>query len=123
MKPRCRGATPASHGRESQNVPRPTNMLRNACRRTFAEAVAWGVGYPADLVKTRVQAHAARSAAAGMLRAPGLAETCAAMLRESGGDVLRAFYRGFDLKLLRAVPASAVSFFAYEEARRWLERE
>ena len=43
--------------------------------------------------------------------------------RESGGDVLRAFYRGFDLKLLRAVPASAVSFFAYEEARRWLERE
>ena len=29
----------------------------------------------------------------------------------------------YDLKLLRAVPASAVSFFAYEEARRWLERE
>ena len=52
-----------------------------------------------------------------------LAETCAAMLRESGGDGLKAFYRGVDLKLLRAVPASAVSFFAYEEARRWLERE
>lgn len=70
---------------------------------------------------------AAAAAAAGgatmMRSAPGLAETCAAMLRESGGDVLRAFYRGFDLKLLRAVPASAVSFFAYEEARRWLERE
>uniref|UniRef100_A0A7S0I9L0 Mitochondrial carrier family n=1 Tax=Micromonas pusilla TaxID=38833 RepID=A0A7S0I9L0_MICPS len=92
------------------------------CAGAFAAAVAWGVGYPADLVKTRVQAHAARSAAAATL-APGLAETCAAMLRESGGDVLRAFYRGFDLKLLRAVPASAVSFFAYEEARRWLERE
>jgi len=24
------------------------------------------------------------------------------------------------LKLLRAVPASAVAFFAYEESRRWL---
>ena len=74
-----------------------------------------------------VQAQAAKNlglaAGGATARAPGLAETCAAMLRESGGDVLRAFYRGFDLKLLRAVPASAVSFFAYEEARRWLERE
>lgn len=107
-------AATTSRGRTDAAVP--------LCAGAFAAAVAWGVGYPADLVKTRVQAHAARSAAAGM-RAPGLAETCAAMLRESGGDVLRAFYRGFDLKLLRAVPASAVSFFAYEEARRWLERE
>ena len=107
-------AATTSRGRTDAAVP--------LCAGAFAAAVAWGVGYPADLVKTRVQSHAARSAAAGM-RAPGLAETCAAMLRESGGDVLRAFYRGFDLKLLRAVPASAVSFFAYEEARRWLERE
>lgn len=88
------------------------------CAGAFAAAVAWGVGYPADLVKTRVQAAAAAGGAES-----GLVKTCAAMLRESNGDVLRAFYRGFDLKLLRAVPASAVSFFAYEEARRWLERE
>ena len=72
------------------------------CAGAFAAAVAWGVGYPADLVKTRVQAQAAAAGGGGgatMTRsAPGLAETCAAMLRESGGDVLRAFYRGFDLK-------------------------
>jgi len=98
--------------------PTATDAAVPVCAGAFAAAVAWGVGYPADLVKTRVQAQAAKN-----LGAPGLAETCAAMLRESGGDVLRAFYRGFDLKLLRAVPASAVSFFAYEEARRWLERE
>ena len=109
---------------DEATTSRRTDAAVPLCAGAFAAAVAWGVGYPADLVKTRVQAHAARSAAAGMMmRAPGLAETCAAMLRESGGDVLRAFYRGFDLKLLRAVPASAVSFFAYEEARRWLERE
>ena len=112
---------------DEATTSRRTDAAVPLCAGAFAAAVAWGVGYPADLVKTRVQAQAAAAAAAGgatmMRSAPGLAETCAAMLRESGGDVLRAFYRGFDLKLLRAVPASAVSFFAYEEARRWLERE
>lgn len=112
---------------DGATTSRRTDAAVPLCAGAFAAAVAWGVGYPADLVKTRVQARAAAAAAAGgataMRSAPGLAETCAAMLRESGGDVLRAFYRGFDLKLLRAVPASAVSFFAYEEARRWLERE
>ena len=112
---------------DEATTSRRTDAAVPLCAGAFAAAVAWGVGYPADLVKTRVQAQAAQAAAAGgatmMRSAPGLAETCAAMLRESGGDVLRAFYRGFDLKLLRAVPASAVSFFAYEEARRWLERE
>ena len=112
---------------DEATTSRRTDAAVPLCAGAFAAAVAWGVGYPADLVKTRVQAQAAAAAAAGgatrTRSAPGLAETCAAMLRESGGDVLRAFYRGFDLKLLRAVPASAVSFFAYEEARRWLERE
>ena len=36
------------------------------------------------------------------------------MVREKGGDFVGALYRGFNLKLLRAVPASAVCFFAYE---------
>ena len=113
---------------DEATTSRRTDAAVPLCAGAFAAAVAWGVGYPADLVKTRVQAQAAAAAAAAggatmMRSAPGLAETCAAMLRESGGDVLRAFYRGVDLKLLRAVPASAVSFFAYEEARRWLERE
>ena len=48
-------------------------------------------------------------------------ETAMGMVRETGGDVGKAFYRGFGLKLLRAVPASAVAFFAYEEARWWME--
>ena len=115
------------HESGPQTSPTATDAAVPVCAGAFAAAVAWGVGYPADLVKTRVQAQAAKNlglaAGGATARAPGLAETCAAMLRESGGDVLRAFYRGFDLKLLRAVPASAVSFFAYEEARRWLERE
>ena len=56
-------------------------------------------------------------------RAPGVMETAMGMVRETGGDVGKAFYRGFGLKLLRAVPASAVAFFAYEESRRWLEED
>ena len=77
-----------------------------------------GVGYPADTIKTRIQA---ASLSGG--RAPGVMETAVGMVRETGGDVGKAFYRGFGLKLLRAVPASAVAFFAYEESRRWLEEE
>ena len=42
------------------------------------------------------------------------------MIAECDGSVVRGLYRGFGLKLLRAVPASAVAFFAYEESRRWL---
>ena len=46
-------AATTSRGRTDAAVP--------LCAGAFAAAVAWGVGYPADLVKTRVQAHAARS--------------------------------------------------------------
>lgn len=86
------------------------------CAGAFAATVAWAVGYPADTIKTRIQAV---SLSGG--RVPGMMETAAAMVRETGGGVTVALYRGFGLKLLRAVPASAVAFFAYEESRRWIE--
>lgn len=68
-------------------------------------------------VTTRIQAAALSGG-----RVPGVMETASTMVRETGGDVGKAFYRGFGLKLLRAVPASAVAFFAYEESRRWIEK-
>lgn len=99
--------------REGANPKSPAVPLAAGA---FAAAVAWGVGYPFDTIKTRVQ-----SAALSGRRTPGVMETAAALIREQRGDVVSGLYRGFNLKLLRAVPASAVAFFAYEESRRWIE--
>ena len=90
----------------------------------FAAAAAWGVGYPFDVIKTRVQASALVSVSPNGLMekttVPGVVQTARLMIAECDGSVVRGLYRGFGLKLLRAVPASAVAFFAYEESRRWL---
>ena len=90
----------------------------------FAAAAAWGVGYTFDVIKTRVQASALVSVSPNGLMekttVPGVVQTARLMIAECDGSVVRGLYRGFGLKLLRAVPASAVAFFAYEESRRWL---
>ena len=85
----------------------------------FAAAVAWAVGYPADPIKTRIQAVAASTGAV-----PGIRATSRIMLREAGGNVIKAFYRGIGLKLARALPCSAISFLMYERCKAILvERE
>ena len=81
-----------------------------------AATVAWLVGYPADLLKTRIQGSAtplSLSRAARELIArepPGL------------GNAVAALYRGLGLKLLRAVPSSMVNFGVYEWTKGKLER-
>jgi solute carrier family 25 (mitochondrial carnitine/acylcarnitine transporter), member 20/29 len=62
----------------------------------FAATVAWVVGYPADLIKTRLQS----GAATGGIRATA--------------QQWVGLYRGLGLKLVRAVPASMIGFGAYE---------
>ena len=75
-----------------------------------AAAVAWVAGYPFDLVKTRIQGAAAPLSLADATRGVlAGARTPAA--------AVAALYRGLGLKLLRAVPASALNFAAYEYAR------
>lgn len=81
-----------------------------------AAAVAWVVGYPADVLKTRIQ---------GSPKHLSLARAARDLLaREPPGvvPVVRALYRGLGLKLLRAVPASAANFSVYEWTKRKLER-
>lgn len=77
----------------------------------FAASVAWGVGYPADLIKTRIQAGRAE----GILQAT---QELVAQGRTEGRNisVVRILYRGFSMKLARAVPASAIGFVTYEYA-------
>jgi solute carrier family 25 carnitine/acylcarnitine transporter 20/29 len=75
----------------------------------FAATVAWIVGYPADLIKTRLQSGASSSSAGG----GGIARTARDIVRDGGGSYL-ALYRGLGLKLVRAVPASMIGFGTYE---------
>ena len=49
----------------------------------------------------------------------GLMQAARTVYAEGG---VAAFYSGLGLKLLRAVPQSAISFFAYEECMRLLAR-
>ena len=50
---------------DEATTSRRTDAAVPLCAGAFAAAVAWGVGYPADLVKTRVQAQAAKNGRAG----------------------------------------------------------
>lgn len=59
------------------------------------------VGYPFDLIKTRIQASPDSSVS--------IWETAMQLRQEPGG-----LYRGFGLKLVRAIPASMIGFTVYE---------
>mmetsp|Transcript_20842 Transcript_20842/g.43506 ORF Transcript_20842/g.43506 Transcript_20842/m.43506 type:complete len:123 (+) Transcript_20842:167-535(+) len=73
----------------------------------FAATTAWVVGYPADLIKTRIQAGSGN----------GIMGTTRDIINESGW---RGLYNGLTLKLLRAVPASAIGFLTYESVAKTL---
>lgn len=73
----------------------------------FAASTAWAVGYPFDLIKTRIQAGSGK----------GILATAKDIVNESGG---RGLYEGFTLKLFRAIPASAIGFLTYETAAKFL---
>jgi solute carrier family 25 carnitine/acylcarnitine transporter 20/29 len=64
-----------------------------------------GVGYPADIIKTRIQANSSSK---------GIYQTGVELLAEANGNIIRGLYRGFGLKLVRSVPASMIGFTAYE---------
>ena len=72
---------------------------------SFAATAAWGVGYPFDIIKTRIQASS---------EAKSVVQATMEIIQESNGRTLPALYKGFSLKLAKAVPASAVNFFVYE---------
>jgi solute carrier family 25 carnitine/acylcarnitine transporter 20/29 len=65
----------------------------------------WSAFFPADVVKTRMQTSEryAKLGFIGSLNAIG---------RESG---VRGLYRGWGITILRAIPANAIIFFAYEK--------
>ena len=88
----------------------PLGAAEQLSAGAFAAFAAWVVGYPADLLKTRCQ----------MEGGPNGLMSAARMVYAEGG--VPAFYSGLGLKLLRAVPQSAIGFFAYEECMRLLAK-
>lgn len=93
----------------------PADVAPLSCG-AFAATVAWAVGYPADIIKTRIQMPRAHGEVA-----PTVLGAARQLLAESGGYPIHAFYRGFGLKLLRAVPMNAISFVVYERAKAAFE--
>ena len=88
-----------------ERQPDKTNFINPLFAGAIAATVAWGVGYPADLIKTRIQASGSHLS---------IVEATKAIIQESVSSPIRALYRGFTLKLFRAVPASAIGFVVYE---------
>jgi solute carrier family 25 carnitine/acylcarnitine transporter 20/29 len=78
-----------------------------------AATVAWAVGYPADLIKTRVQASQTPLT---------IRQTAAQLIEESNGRVIPSLYRGFGMKLVRAIPASMIGFTVYEMVKKEIEQ-
>jgi solute carrier family 25 (mitochondrial carnitine/acylcarnitine transporter), member 20/29 len=93
---------------DTDTVPVSVSLISGA----IAATVAWAVGYPADLIKTRIQA----VSALGQTQNPpiGILETAQILIRESNGHVWNGLYRGFEMKLLRSIPASMIGFTVYE---------
>jgi solute carrier family 25 carnitine/acylcarnitine transporter 20/29 len=77
----------------------------------LAGVVAWGLVYPVDVVKSRLQAQPLAPGTAPL----GLSAVTRALIAEQGAAGL---FRGLSATLLRAFPLNAVTFLGYEWALR-----
>jgi solute carrier family 25 carnitine/acylcarnitine transporter 20/29 len=102
LERRAAAAAPEGSVPSPTAEPPPLSTAAQLGAGSFAAVAAWVVGYPADVLKTRCQ----------MEGGPSSLAEAARIVHAKGG--FPAFYRGLGLKLLRAVPQSAVSFLAYE---------
>lgn len=80
----------------------------------FAAFTAWGVGYPFDIIKTRIQACGGEE--------KSILSVTKDVIKESNGRPIAGLYNGFGLKLVKAVPSSAINFFVYEKVVKSLSK-
>ena len=97
---------------KEEEVTTTTNWSIPLTSGACAATVAWGIGYPFDLIKTRIQASNNHE---------GILKTTQTLIQEANGDVLQGLYRGFGLKLVRSVPASMIGFTTYEIVKEYIE--
>eukprot|EP01136_Pigoraptor_vietnamica_P006309 Opistho-1_new@39092 len=98
----CNAMTPEGKSRDDL----PPYVLVGA--GAAAGALYWGVPYPADAVKSRMQTMAHPGSLVSVFRD---------IARESG---IRGFYAGCAITVARAAPSNAVIFTVYELTMRWL---
>mmetsp|Transcript_49013 Transcript_49013/g.52918 ORF Transcript_49013/g.52918 Transcript_49013/m.52918 type:complete len:385 (-) Transcript_49013:420-1574(-) len=82
-----------------------------------AATTAWTVGYPFDIIKTRIQATTTTNKSKFTTTTNnilGVYETGRQLIKEANGNIIRGLYRGFTVKLMRAIPASMIGFVTYE---------
>ena len=104
--------------KDDGNLPVQVPLVSGA----MAATVAWAVGYPADLIKTRIQANASVSSNSNSNSIRGIRATALELIREADGKVGLGLYRGFGMKLVRSVPASMIGFTVYETVKEQILR-
>lgn len=77
--------------------------------------ISQAVGYPFDIIKTRIQATTVVGS-----NVPGVVATAQQLVTEADGNILRGLYRGFGWKLVRSIPASMIGFLTYEVVAKGL---
>jgi len=108
------GASMVDDDQDDSNLPVQVPLVSGA----VAATVAWAVGYPADLIKTRIQANATATATT----IPSIRATARELIAEADGKVWQGLYRGFGMKLVRSVPASMIGFTVYESVKEQILR-
>lgn len=110
LQQRYAASAPTAVDATAAAAPPPLPVASQLSAGAFAATVAWLVGYPFDVIKTRCQMAGSSGTLIGAARG---------LLAEGG---ISAFYVGLSLKLARAVPMSAINFLAYEKVYAFVSR-
>ncbi|ELR11916.1 carrier superfamily protein [Acanthamoeba castellanii str. Neff] len=101
----CR--TLAADAGDASDAPPLIQLLAGGC----AGCIYWGVPYPMDTVKSRIQIKQATEQTS-------IFKMFVEVLKEEG---VRGLYRGIGPTMMRAIPGSAVALFTYERSSRFLD--
>ncbi|CAD6588476.1 MAG: hypothetical protein TREMPRED_005066 [Tremellales sp. Tagirdzhanova-0007] len=77
----------------------------------------WLACYPLDVIKSRIQLASSPPARGGWFEGGYVGRELRAILGEGGSNAL---FKGIGPTMLRAVPAAAVTFFAFESTRQFI---
>ncbi|KDN43657.1 mitochondrial carrier [Tilletiaria anomala UBC 951] len=111
------GWTQSMMENDAQLQPQQQQQLTSlelAVSGALAGCIAWASTFPLDVIKTRIQAAGADPSAPSSASTSSIVHVVRETYRREG---LRAFFKGLGPTMLRAVPANAVLFVAYEATK------
>ncbi|GFZ51494.1 hypothetical protein JCM24511_09261 [Saitozyma sp. JCM 24511] len=98
-------------------TPDPVPIWALLCSGAVGGVSYWLACYPLDVVKSRIQLAKEPPTRGGWLRGGYVARELATIVHEGG---VRALFRGIGPSLLRAIPAAASTFAAFEVTREYI---